>query len=150
MLRLEFTNETSLKIGKTFFSDILKKSYDSLSPVVDKKLFNRKGVVDLVLVDDKTIWEMNSEYRGKDSPTDVIAFAYLEVTDYEKRRDDIIVGDIFISVETAEKQAKERGHTLEKELKILFVHGLLHCFGFDHKTDKQEAEMEKWANAILG
>ena len=102
-----------------------------------------------MLIDDATIKAMNKEYRKKDSPTDVMSFAYLEVTDYKKEKGDVIVGDIFISDDTAKKQAKEKGHSLKKELEILFVHGLLHCFGFDHRTDKEEAEMEKWAKKIL-
>ncbi len=149
MLGFEYTNETEEKIDKTFFSPILKKFNDVLKPVIEKKLLKRNGCVDLVLVDDETIQKMNTEYRGKNIPTDVLSFAYLEVTDYEKTKGDIIAGDIFISVDTAKKQAKEKGHDLRKELNFLFVHGLLHCFGFDHKTDKQEAEMEKWANKIL-
>lgn len=150
MLKLEFTNETDEKLAKKFFDEILGKFYKRLKPVVDKKLFGREGTVELVLVDDDAIREMNAEYRGKNCATDVISFAYLEVTDYEKTKGNIVVGDIFVSVDTSKKQAKEKGHPLKKELEVLFIHGLLHCFGFDHKTDKQEAEMEKWANAVLG
>ncbi|MEK7548061.1 MAG: rRNA maturation RNase YbeY, partial [Patescibacteria group bacterium] len=62
---------------------------------------------------------------------------------------DVISGDIFISVDTAKKQAKENGHSLETELAVLFVHGLLHLFGFDHKTGREEAEMERWARKVL-
>ncbi len=149
MLNLEFTNETDEKVPKRFFNEILKKFCKNLKPVLDKKLRTREGIVDLILVDDDAIKKMNAEYRGKNRPTDVISFAYLEVTDYEKAKGDVIVGDIFISVDTSKKQAKEKGHPLKKELEILFVHGLLHCFGFDHKTDKQEAEMEKWADTII-
>jgi len=98
---------------------------------------------------DKSMQALNQEYRKKDEPTDVIAFAYLEVTDYKKEKGDIIVGDIFISIDTAKRQAKERGAALGKELEVLFVHGLLHLFGFDHKTKKQETKMEKWAKKIL-
>jgi probable rRNA maturation factor len=60
-----------------------------------------------------------------------------------------LVGEIIISIETAEKQAKDHEHTLENELKKLFVHGLLHIFGYDHGTDQEEDEMEALASDIL-
>lgn len=149
MLKFDFTNETKEKLTKAFFKKIVDKFYDVLKTLIDKKLLGKNGNIELVLVNDKVIHEMNLEYRKKDKATDVISFAYLEVTEFEKSRGDVIAGDIFISIDTAKRQAKEKGHDLKREMEILFVHGLLHCFGFDHKTDKQEAEMEKWANKVL-
>lgn len=149
MLKLDFTNETKVKIEKPVFSLLTKRFYQVLKGVVDKKLHNRHGLIDLVLIDDPTMHGMNKEYRRKNSPTDVISFAYLEITEYEKGKGDVIAGDIFLSVDTARKQAKEKGHALKQELQFLFVHGLLHCFGFNHKTDRQEKEMNGWAKKIL-
>lgn len=149
MIKFGFDNETKTKIGKAFFKKYLDKLYKVMKKDIDKKLFKRDGQLDLVLVGDKKIHVMNKEYRKKDRPTDVISFAYLEVTHYELEPGDIIVGDIFISVDTAKRQAKEHGHDLKKEMAILFVHGLLHCMGYDHKTDKEEAEMEGWAKKVL-
>ena len=143
-------NETKLKLSKDFFKKYVDRLYKVLRERIDKKLLKRNGLIDLILVSDATIKKLNQEYRNKNKPTDVISFAYLDVTAYEKEKGDVIVGDVFISTQTAEKQAKEKGHTLKKELQILFVHGLLHCFGFDHKTDKQEKEMEEWAKKVLG
>lgn len=149
MLKFGFDNETKLKIGKAFFKKYLDNLYKVMKKDIDKKLFKRDGQIDLVLVGDKKIHAMNKEYRKKDRPTDVISFAYLEVTHYELEPGDIIVGDIFISVDTAARQAKEHGHDLKKEMAILFVHGLLHCMGFDHNNDEEEAEMEGWAKKVL-
>lgn len=149
MLKFDFTNETKEKLTKALFKKNLDKCSEVLKSLIEKKLHGRNGSIELVLVSDKVIHEMNLEYRKKNSPTDVISFAYLEVTEFEKGKGDVIVGDIFISVDTAKRQAKEKGHDLKHEMEILFIHGLLHCLGFDHKTDKQEAEMEKWANKIL-
>ncbi len=149
MLKLDFTNETDSKIPKTPFKKLTENCYKVLKKHVDKLLLKRHGHIDMVIVDDKVIQVMNREYRKKDKPTDVISFAYLEVTEYEKEAGDIIVGDIFISIDTAARQAKEKKHSRQKELEILFVHGLLHCLGFDHNNDKEEAEMEKWAKKIL-
>lgn len=149
MLKFGFANETKEKIGRAFFKKYVEKLYDVLKPRIDKKLIGRDGQIDLVLISDRRIRLMNKEYRKKDAPTDVISFAYLEVTEFAGESGDVVVGDIFISVDTAKRQAKEKGHGLKNELSILFVHGLLHCFGFDHRTDKEEAEMEKWAKKIL-
>ena len=149
MLKFGFENETKAKISKAFFKKYLDRLYQVMKKEIDKKLFKRDGQLDLVLIGDKRIREMNKQYRKKDTATDVISFAYLEVTDYGKDPGDIIVGDIFISVDTAKRQAIEKEHDLKKELAILFVHGLLHCMGFDHNTDEEEAEMEGWAKKVL-
>ena len=150
MIKFEFVNETKKKIPKTSFKKLSDKFYKVLKKRVDEKLFDRDGQVDLVVISDETIQAMNKEYRNKDKATDVISFAYLEVTEYEQSEGDIIAGDIFVSVDTAAKQAKEKGHTLKKEIEILVVHGLLRCFGFNHRNDKEEKEMEKWAKKVLG
>lgn len=149
MLKLGFTNETKEKIADKMFKKYLGVFYKVLKNKIDKMLGKRRGSIDLILVNDKTIKQMNREYRGKNKPTDVISFAYLEITEYKKIKGDVICGDIFISVDTAKKQAKKNDHDLAAELAVLFVHGLLHLFGFDHKTNKQEAEMERWAKEIL-
>lgn len=149
MLDLNIINETKAKVSKKIFEDVFKKFSKVLKTKIDKKLGKRTGFVDLVLNNDKAIHAINLEYRGKDEPTDVISFAYLEVTDFKKEKGDIIAGDVFISVDTAKRQAKENGVTLKKEFETLFTHGLLHLLGFDHKTDKEEAEMEKWAKKVL-
>lgn len=149
MLKLNVVNETKVKVSKKIFENIFKKFNKVLKAKIDKKLGKRTGFVDLIINSDKSMHAMNLEYRGKDEPTDVISFAYLEVTDFKKERGDVIAGDIFISVDTAKKQAKEYKHTLKSEFEVLFTHGLLHLIGFDHKTDKQETEMEKWAKKVL-
>ena len=149
MLKLSIINETKLKISKEIFEDVFKRFNKVLKEKIDSKLGDRTGFVDLVLNNDKAMQALNLEYREMDEPTDVISFAYLEVTDYKKEKGDVIAGDIFISVDMAKRQAKDRGVKLKDELEVLFVHGMLHLLGFDHKTKKHEAEMEKWAKKIL-
>lgn len=149
MIKFGFTNTTKEKFQKLFFGKYLKQTEKILSSLISGKMLGRSGTLDLVLIDDKEMRQMNKQYRKKDSPTDVISFAYLEVTEYERQKGDIIVGDIFISVDTAKRQAKENSHDFKTEMAILFVHGLLHVLGFDHNTNKEEAEMEKWAKKIL-
>ena len=149
MLNFEFTNETDKEIDPGIFSDSLSKCYELLKDLISEKTLGNVGLVDLVLVSDPVIEAMNLEYRNKKGPTDVISFAYLEVTDFDQNTEEVLVGDIFISVDTAKKQAKKAKHSFEKEMEILFVHGLLHLLGFDHNNDKEEKEMEGWAKKIL-
>lgn len=83
---------------------------------------------------DATVRRLNREFRGKDKATDVLSFPGEESP--EGRH----LGDIVISIPTAERQALERGATLEEEVKLLLLHGVLHCLGHDHETDQGEME----------
>ena len=105
-----------------------------------------KGVLNVVFVDDKYIRSLNKAYRKKDKPTDVLSFPYLKAPDFKKTR---LIGEIYISVPTAKRQAKRYNHSLQDELNKLFVHGFLHIFGYDHNTDKGYKEMSVLENKIL-
>jgi len=99
-----------------------------------------KAHLSLLLTTDQEIHSINLEWLGRDRPTDVLAFSQLEG---ESCPSDFM-GDIVISVETAEKQADEIGHTLEDELDRLMVHGMLHLLGHDHvHGGRQAAKMKK-------
>ncbi len=149
MLKLTTIYEVECDISEDVFSNIVAAFNKVLKDLIKDKLGDRNGLVDFVVVDDKSIHKINKEYRGKDKPTDVISFAYLEVLDYENEPGDVVTGDIFISLDTAKNQAEDNGHDLEREMIILFTHGLLHVLGFDHNTDEEEEEMESWAAKIM-
>ncbi len=85
--------------------------------------------VSLLLSSDDTIQRLNRDYRGKDKPTDVLSFAYDEGS---------LLGEIIISVDTARRQARELGYSLEEELTRLLVHGLVHLLGYDHEKGPEE------------
>lgn len=85
---------------------------------------------------DRELRRVNRDYRGKDKATDVLSFPGDEDDGDEGRH----VGDILISVPTARRQAAERGHAPEQEIRTLLLHGLLHCLGYDHETDQGEME----------
>ena len=88
---------------------------------------------------DREMQRVNRDYRGKDKPTDVLSFpGEPEPSDGEHGSRHL--GDILISIPTARRQAAERGHTVERELKVLLLHGLLHCLGYDHEADQGEME----------
>lgn len=120
-----------------------------------------EGEVALTFVDNAAIHELNREYRGIDRPTDVLSFAMNESVDEEpeilyeleegQSLDDIpdVLGDIIISVERAKEQSEEYGHSLEREIGFLFVHGFLHLLGYDHQDEPSEAEMMGKQEAVL-
>ncbi|MCP8616898.1 rRNA maturation RNase YbeY [Salirhabdus salicampi] len=111
------------------------------------------GEVSITFVSDQQIQEINREYRHKDQPTDVISFAMQEEGDGEMPiyddKQPILLGDIIISIERAKEQASDYGHTLERELGFLALHGFLHLLGYDHMSEEEEQEMFQKQEAIL-
>lgn len=89
----------------------------------------------VLLCDDATIHELNRDYRGKDRPTDVLAFAMREGEGGPLHPE--ILGDVVISVDTARRQAAERGVAIVAEATFLLAHGLLHLLGYDHQTEQE-------------
>lgn len=106
-----------------------------------------EGELSLVLCDDAFIHPLNRDWRGKDRPTDVLSFAQREGDEADP--DDDVLGDVIISVETAARQAAERGHPLGHELRVLLVHGVLHLLGYDHEVDEEAEEMEALERDLL-
>ena len=106
--------------------------------------------VSCVLVDDERIHEINREYRHIDRSTDVISFAMEDNDQFYVEGMPRTLGDIFISVDHAKKQAEEYGHSLRREMCFLFTHCILHLLGYDHMTDEQEKEMFGLQDQILG
>lgn len=106
--------------------------------------------VSCVLVDDERIHEINREYRHIDRSTDVISFAMEDNDQFYVEGMPRTLGDIFISVDHAKKQAEEYDHSLRREMCFLFTHGILHLLGYDHMTDEQEKEMFGLQDQILG
>lgn len=93
----------------------------------------------ILFTDDKTIREYNKKYLSRDYPTDVIAFPMNE-GDFSNLNSNIM-GDILISVETAEQNAKRAKVSVEHEIYHLLIHGILHLLGFDHEKDRKSALM---------
>lgn len=109
--------------------------------------------VSLRLTDDAEIQSFNAQYRQKDQPTDVLAFAALEVDSPlpEEMQSELplYLGDIVISVETAQVQAAQQGHSLEQELAWLAAHALLHLLGWDHPDESSLHEMLNQQESLL-
>ncbi len=104
----------------------------------------------ILLTDDLFIHRLNLEHRGKDRPTDVLSFPLMDPEDEALQRlDGGVLGDVVISVDTAQRQADHRGHGLLDEVCFLLAHGLLHLLGYDHQTDTEEAEMNTLTRRLV-
>ena len=101
---------------------------------------SNKSLFSLVFVNDEYIQSMNSEFRLKNAPTDVLSF-----------EDDMdgYIGDILISIDTAKRQAIEYGHSKDRELFFLITHGYLHLLGYDHMNEIDEKQMFALQRKIL-
>ena len=106
------------------------------------------SVFNIIIVDEKKIKELNKNYRGKDSITDVISFALEDDNTFIKTNFRVL-GDIYICLKRAKEQAKEYGHSLKREICFLSIHGLLHLLGYDHMNEKDEKIMFDLQEMIL-
>lgn len=110
---------------------------------------DRRAEVDLLFVDNAAIREMNRTYRDKDSATDVLSFPMYEADEPIDDEEEILFGDIVISLERAKEQCAEYGHSLEREVMYLLVHGLLHLAGYDHMEEEEKKEMRQREELLL-
>lgn len=107
--------------------------------------------ISLLFVDDSRIRTLNLAYRGIDAPTDVLSFALQEEMEEEPDLEfaDQMLGDIVISLPRARAQAEEYGHSLERELIYLAVHGTLHLLGYDHEEEAAKQEMRRREEEVM-
>jgi len=110
--------------------------YGAIAEEILSRLIGPDGEGSVVFVSDERIRELNRDYRSVDRATDVLSFSFLE----EEHRSGVI-GDVYISLETARRQAEERGIPLGEEVLRLLVHGLLHLAGHVHDEDVDAARM---------
>ena len=110
----------------------------------------RKPAAELsvLLCGNRQIHALNRAYRGKNKPTDVLAFSQREGA--PMHGDALLLGDVVISMPTARRQARERGRSLIEEVMFLLAHGVLHLEGYDHQTDAEERRMNARADVLLG
>ncbi|QGG47893.1 rRNA maturation RNase YbeY [Heliorestis convoluta] len=107
----------------------------------------------LLLTNNDKIQQLNKDYRNIDMPTDVLSFAMEEQSDEEIEFDDPtegqLLGDIVISLDKVKEQAQDYGHTIDRELAYLFVHGMFHLLGYDHQEEKEKIEMRALEEKVL-
>ena len=107
--------------------------------------------VSITFTDNEHIHEINRDYRNVDRPTDVISFALNEgdEPEIECGAPINVLGDIIISVEKAIEQAKDYGHSIEREVAFLTVHGMLHLLGYDHIEEDDRKEMRREEDFVM-
>ena len=119
-----------------------------------------KLAVEVAFVSEDEIKSLNAEQRNIDRVTDVLSFPYLDgiryktleksdFSDFDEEEDGYMIGSLCVCLKRAEEQAKEYGHSLEREVCYLVLHGILHCFGYDHIESKDEEEMTALAEEIM-
>lgn len=125
----------------------------SCTAVLTYENFPGNAEVSVSIVNDKQIHELNRKYRNMDKPTDVLSFPLGEEGSYDTNPEtgDYLLGDIVISLETAERQATIYNHSLEREIGFLTVHSMFHLLGYDHETSSMQALiMSEKEEAVLG
>ena len=136
----EISNLTEEKVPLDLMEKVIKKT--------EEKLDIEDSIVSITIIDNERIHEINRDYRGIDRPTDVISFAFMD-EDINPENGLTNLGEIYISIEKAHEQAEEYGHSFERELCFLLVHGLLHLLGYDHMEKEDEIEMFSLQDEIL-
>ncbi len=131
MTKVYYKNETKTKIPRSTICNIKKVIKMTVEEEYPDNLFE----VSVTICNDEEIHALNKEYRGKDKATDVLSFPMLE---FDTPQVMTLLGDIIISVDTAERQAEEYGNTLERELCFLSVHSSLHLLGYDHEISEED------------
>ena len=130
-MRISLHNQTEENISE--IKDLLKSIFKNVK---------EKKNMQVIFVTQDAIHELNKTYRQMDKPTDVLSFINDDVEDNS-------LGDVFISIEQAKKQAVDYGHSFEREIGFLAVHGYLHLKGFDHHTEAEEKLMVLEQEKIL-
>ena len=145
-----------MKVRITYENRVTEKNeYENIIESVCKEGARIYGLdedaeLSVVLCDNTYIHELNKTYRNIDRPTDVLSFALNEGEEEGYDGPDTkLLGDIVISLDKTREQADEYGHSFERELAYLTVHGMLHILGYDHMTDEDKTEMRKEEEFVL-
>ena len=129
-----------------------QEDFSALALILKEKLHLKNQMeASVIFLDDYDMLELNKKYRNIAETTDVLSFALKDEDDGYEVGEEVsnCLGDIFISIPTAKKQAYEYGHDLKRELRFLFIHGLLHLLGYSHENQENEEEMFSLQKEIL-
>jgi len=140
-MKIGMFNETNENVDEYFktIKKVLKKGLEMLD--ISNVEFN------IIVVDNNYIHELNKNYRGIDSETDVISFALEDDKTFNPKKR--VLGDIYISIDRVYSQANDYGHSILREFAFLSVHGMLHLLGYDHMNPNDEKEMFDLQEKIL-
>lgn len=137
------------------YAELLKKT---VMTCLGEENINIGCEINILLTDDASIRDINRQFREIDNPTDVLSFPMADVKNGKITNEGgdcdideglLVLGDIVISMETAEKQSEQYGHSFERELAFLTAHGMFHLLGYDHmETQEEQAMMAKQETAM--
>jgi len=139
-MKIDFDDRGAVSVSKAVCVTIKQAALAALRNCFEEDIARLDYEVSISFVADEEIRGLNLQYREKDSPTDVLSFPAMSepVGAVGRRRETFHMGDIVISTETAARQAQEYGHSLERELAFLAVHGILHLLGLDHEVSEED------------
>ena len=149
MYQLEYLDIEENKEYIETIEKVVKKCFE------EEKLQNTKLYISIILTNPENIRKINEKYRNIDKETDVLSFPMFEKDELQekiKNNDFVcedVLGDIVISIERVENQAKEYGHSFERELAYMIVHGFYHLMGYDHIEEKDKLIMRPKEENIL-
>ena len=137
---IDYSNEQDKLSPPENFEELVEKCARA---ALDEEQIEDDAEVSVTLVDNERIRELNNEFRGIDRETDVLSFPLGDENGFETNPDTdaILLGDIVISLEKAQSQAEEYGHSFLREVAFLLTHSLFHLLGYDHMTPDEEKEM---------
>ena len=149
MLDIVFSADTDNEYDWEFLKSTVQTAAEG---TLSHMKVDRDCQLSVTFTDNEGIWELNRQFRGVDRPTDVLSFPMYSFADGDIPPEDIeiLLGDMVLSVERAEEQAKEYGHSLKREVSFLTVHSMLHLLGYDHETSEEdEREMFALQDAVM-
>ena len=145
--------------------DLEKSIRESILYTLENQGFNHEVEVNVLLVDNEAIRSINQETRNIDSETDVLSFPMIEYEEGKTYKDlylkhkfgpefydgeDLVIGDVVVSMEKAKEQSIDFGHSLKREVCYLTVHSVLHLLGYDHMDEDDKSKMRAAEEEILG
>lgn len=145
------------KLAETSYEGIEENSrYEEIIDTVYEACFKEEDLyeysiyISVIISNEKYIKEINSKYRNIDSVTDVLSFPMFEQDEIEEaKKNKEALGDIIVCIPRVESQAKEYGHSFEREFAYMLVHGFYHLMGYDHMEDAEKKEMRAKEENIL-
>lgn len=130
------------------YEEIIEKVYETCFK--EENLYDYNIYISVIISNEKYIKEINSKYRNIDSITDVLSFPMFEQNEIEEaKKNEEALGDIIVCIPRVESQAKEYGHSFEREFAYMLVHGFYHLMGYDHIKEEDKIEMRAKEENIL-
>lgn len=139
-----------LEEGQVMEESLLKKMEEAAGVLFEQEgVDGERAEISLTLVSLEEIRELNRDYRDVDRETDVLSFPQFECVEDMPEFGELCLGDVVICLDKVEEQAKEFGHSFERELIYLFVHSLLHLLGYDHMEEDEKQEMRQREEQVM-